>query len=67
MTAPDKERDGSFKGKGARDPLLFDPALQRHDRGWPHQPPEPVILETSGRRWRTVGIVHFRDDEGDET
>ena len=60
-----KERRGSFKDLRASDLLLFDPALHRHDRGWPHPPPAPS-RGRSRRQWNTVGIFHFRHDDEDE-
>ena len=73
MTAPTKERNGSFKGIRASDLLLFDSAVHRHDHGWPHPPPRQA--EESGRQrtakapkrgWKIVGIFHFPHAEMDD-
>lgn len=73
MTAPTKERNGSFKGIAAGDLLLFDPALHRHDRGWRHPPPRQSdesgrqrAPEPPNRGWKTVGIFHFPNVEVDD-
>jgi len=42
---------------------MFKNAAHRHDRGWPHSSNEESDKKP---RWRTVGIFHFRHDEGDE-
>ena len=69
MTGINKGK-GSFKGLRARELLLFDPALHRHDRGWPHPPPKQPAETQPRNRWKTVGIFHFpqhdeHDNEGD--
>ena len=66
MTCTSKEKGGSFKGMRTRDLRLFDPALRRHDRGWPHALPEPGKEQSPKRPWKTVGIFHFRHDEDEK-
>ena len=73
MTAPIKERNGSFKGIRAGDLLLFDPAVQRHDRGWPRSPPRQAeesahqrADEPPERVRKTAGILHFPHHEDSE-
>ena len=39
MTRTSKERGGSFRELKSHLPL-FDNSLHRHDRGWPHPPPQ---------------------------
>ena len=61
MTRTSKERGGSFRELKSHLPL-FDNSLHRHDRGWPHPPPQPNERAPK-RRWKTIGIFHFRHDE----
>ena len=65
MTATTKERGGSFRELKDHLPL-FDKAVHRHDRGWPHSTPEPGTDRVPKRRWRRVGIFHFPDEVEDE-
>jgi len=46
--------------------LLFDEAVHRHDRGWPHGPQEGESENPPKRRWKRVGILHFRHHDEDE-
>jgi hypothetical protein len=64
MTSTNK-RAGNFRELKAHLPL-FDEALHRHDRGWPHSPPEPGAQDVRRRPWKTVGIFHFRHEEEDQ-
>ena len=64
MTSTDPETEGSFKNLRKHGLLMFDEKLRRHDRGWPHAPAEAPVRTRKGG-WRTVGIFHFRDDDGE--
>jgi len=55
---------GNFRDLKTRLPL-FDEAVHRHDRGWPHPPPEESE-DRPKRRWKRVGIFHFPHHEEDE-
>jgi hypothetical protein len=61
---PTKEKGGSFRELRAHLPL-FDDSVHRHDRGWPHSPQEERKKTPQKRRWKTVGIFHFRQDDKD--
>ena len=63
MTRSTKQRGGSFRELRNRHLPMFDDRVHRHDRGWPHPPPETAEPRAPKHRWRTVGIVHFRDEE----
>ena len=66
MACTTKERGGSFRELRDRHLPLFDHAVHRHDRGWPHPTPAPSRKGAPKRRWKTVGIFHFRHDEDEE-
>jgi len=55
---------GNFRDLKTRLPL-FDEAVHRHDRGWPHLPPEESE-DRPKRRWKRVGIFHFPHHEEDD-
>lgn len=63
---------GSFRELRQRHLRLFDEAVHRHDRGWPHAPARPQAdrFESKRRqppkRWKISGILHFpaHHDEG---
>jgi hypothetical protein len=55
---------GNFRDLKTRLPL-FDEAVHRHDRGWPHPPPEESE-DRPKRRWKRVGIFHFPHHEEDD-
>ena len=62
---------GSFHAVRTKHLRMFDPSANRHDRGWPHDPPPaekgPRQNDCPPKRsWKTAGIFHFPDDEGDE-
>ena len=65
-------RGGSFRELRSRHLPLFDPAVHRHDRGWPHPPPRRAEHAPQGadkprrRAWKTVGIVHFPHSDAEE-
>ena len=58
-----REKSGSFRALRERDLSLFNEALRRHDRGWPHPAKENPKATPARRPWTTVGIFHFRHDE----
>jgi hypothetical protein len=55
---------GNFRDLKAHLPL-FDEAVHRHDRGWPHPPPGESD-DNPKRRWKRVGIFHFPHHDEDE-
>ncbi len=66
MTATEEgSGGGSFKELRKKHLPLFDKAVHRHDRGWPHPSPERPKPEPKGG-WKTVGIFHFRHEEDEE-
>ena len=58
-----KQRGGSFRELRNRDLPMFDARVHRHDRGWPHPPPDARDQDAPKHRWRRVGILHFRQEE----
>ena len=54
---------GSFRALRDHHLPLFDEALRRHDRGWPHPPAETPEAKNRKWPWKTFGIVHYRPDE----
>lgn len=56
---------GNFRDLKTHLPL-FDEAVHRHDRGWPHPPPGDSNENPSRRRWERVGILHFLHHDEDE-
>ena len=63
MTAIEKTGGGgSFKELRSKHLPLFDEAVHRHDRGWPHPAREQSGSESKAR-WKTIGIFHFRHEE----
>ena len=66
MTATAKTGEGgSFEELRDKHLPLFDQAVHRHDRGWAHEPPRDSRKGNGSarRRWKTVGIFHFRHDQ----
>ena len=66
MTSTSEERGGSFRALRDHHLPMFDEKLHRHDRGWPHPPPDCEVEQSDKvpkRVWKTVGIFHFRHDE----
>ena len=63
MDGRPKDGGGSFGELRARHLPLFDQAVHRHDRGWPHDEAAGRAAERRAKNWKIVGIFHFRDDE----
>jgi hypothetical protein len=64
MTPAKGDKGGSFRAVRGQHLPMFDDKLHRHDRGWPR--PEPPAREKAPKmKWRTVGILHIRDEEDD--
>ncbi len=59
------KRGGNFRDLKTHLPL-FDEAVHRHDRGWPHSPSDEAVETPSKRRWKRVGIFHFPHNDEDE-
>ena len=65
MFAMEKDRSGgSFGELRSKHLPMFDEKLHRHDRGWPHETPDPQTSPAS--TWETRGIFHFRRRDAEE-
>jgi hypothetical protein len=66
MPSNSERKCGSFRALREKHLSMFEEKLHRHDRGWPH----PLRLAEEGDStarpaWRIHGILHFRDDGGE--
>jgi hypothetical protein len=59
MTSTPNKKGGSFIALRDQHLPLFEEKLHRHDRGWPHAPPDVTGAKSQKRRWKTIGIYHF--------
>jgi hypothetical protein len=59
------DEGGSFRELRERHLRLFDEAVHRHDRGWPHAPSHAQADRRKAKprqqpkRWKISGILHF--------